>query len=201
MENLDELNEHMKVDNLRAVQRHFARRYASEGALNKSLDWYFESGNSYHCISFGDVDALTYLRVILKQQRVKYCLLSTWCMSITDAEEIADWLKRGYLGRIDFYVGEIFEKQYSGVYRFLKENCMTKGSRICVFRNHSKVMAGFGEKFDFAIESSANVNTNPRCENTTVNISTEIARFYVDFYNKINSFNREFDDWRAYNGD
>ena len=200
IENLDELNKHMNADSLRTVQRHFARRYASEGALNKTLDWYFENGNSYHCISFGDVDSLTYLRVILKQQKIRYCLLSTWCMAITDAEEICDWIKRGYIGRMDFYVGEIFEKQYSGVYKFLKENCMVKDARICVFRNHSKVIAGFGEKFDFAIESSANVNTNPRCEQSCINISTEVAKFYIDFYNQINSFNREFDNWKAFNG-
>lgn len=186
------------VKSMRAKERHFERRVKSELALEQELPWHFENGCTYHCISFGDVDSLTYLRTIIKQQRVEYALLSTWCMAITDAEEIKKWLDNGYLGRIDFYVGEIFEKSYSGVYIYILENCLRNGGRICTFRNHSKVMAGYGEKFDFAIASSANVNTNPRCEQTTITISTEVAEFYKTFYDDIRSFNRLFPDWSPY---
>ena len=120
-------------------------------------------------------------------------------MAITDAEEIADWIKRGYIGRIDFYVGEIFEKQYQGVYEYICNNCMTEGSRVCVFRNHSKVIAGIGDKFDFAIEGSANVNTNPRCEQANISCTSSVAKFYIEFYSQIKSFNRQFDNWQQPN--
>lgn len=178
--------------------RHFTRRVMSELALEDQLPWHFEQGASYHCISMGDVDSLTYLRVIVKQQRLRYCLLSTWCMAITDAEEIRKWLDAGYIERIDFYVGEIFEKSYAGVYQYMKDHCLVNGGRICTFRNHSKIMAGFGEKFDFAIESSANVNTNPRCEQANISVSTDVARFYKEFFDGIKSFNRDFPEWKPY---
>ena len=182
----------------RTKERHFERRINSELALESQLPWHFENGATYHCISFGDVDSLTYLRAIVKQQRIRYVLLSTWCMAITDAEEIKKWLDAGYIGRIDFYVGEIFQRQYAGVYEFIKNNCLTGGGRICVFRNHSKVMAGFGERFDFAIASSANVNTNPRCENTTITVNSDVAKFYKTFFDDIKSFNRDFPAWKPY---
>lgn len=182
----------------RTKERHFERRVNSELALEQELPWHFEKGATYHSISFGDVDSLTYLRVIVKQQRLRYALLSTWCMAITDAEEIKKWMDAGYIERMDFYVGEIFTKQYAGVYQFIKENCLRNGGRIAVFRNHSKVMAGFGERFDFAIASSANVNTNPRCENTTITVSTEVAGFYKDFFDGIKGFNRDFDEWSPF---
>lgn len=182
----------------RTTERHFERRIKSELALEKELPWHFEKGASYHCISFGDVDALTYLRVIVKQQRIRYVLLSTWCMAVTDAEEIRKWLDAGYIERVDFYVGEIFQGSYAEVYKYLKENCVRNGGRICVFRNHSKVIAGFGERFDFAIASSANVNTNPRCENTTITVDTEVARFYKDFFDGVNSFTKDFKGWEPY---
>ena len=86
----------------RTTERHFERRIKSELALEKELPWHFEKGASYHCISFGDVDALTYLRVIVKQQRLRYVLLSTWCMAVTDAEEIKKWLDAGHIERVDF---------------------------------------------------------------------------------------------------
>lgn len=179
----------------RTKERHFERRINSELALEQELPWHFEKDASYHCISFGDVDSLTYLRVIVKQQRLRYVLLSTWCMAITDAEEIKKWLDAGYIERVDFYVGEIFSGQYAGVYQFIKENCLRNGGRIAVFRNHSKVMAGFGDHFDFAIASSANINTNPRCENTTITVDSEVAKFYKDFFDGIKGFNRDCDDW------
>ena len=67
-----------------------------------------------------------------------------------------------------------------------------------MFRNHSKIFAGFGKDlggFDFVIESSANVNTNPRTENTVITINGELARFYKEFFDGINSFSKDFDDW------
>lgn len=182
----------------RTKERHFERRVKSELALESELPWHFEDGATYHCISFGDVDSLTYLRAIVKQQHIKYVLLSTWCMAMTDAEEIKKWLDAGYIDRVDFYVGEIFEKQYAGVYQFIRDNLLRHGARIAVFRNHSKVMAGYGDRFDFAIASSANVNTNPRCENTTITVNTDVATFYKEFYDGIKSFNRDCGEWEPF---
>ena len=186
------------VASLRTKERHFERRIKSELNLEQTLPWHFEKGASYHCISFGDVDSLTYLRVIIKQQPLEYVLLSTWCMAITDVMEIKKWLDAGYIKRIDFYVGEIFPKQYAAVYQYVLDNCLKGGARIAVFRNHSKVIAGFGRDFDFAIASSANINTNPRCENTTITIDPEVALFYKNFYDDIKSFTRDCDNWHKY---
>lgn len=178
--------------------RHFDKRVKSELALEQELPWHFEEGCSYHCISFGDVDSLTYLRMIVKQQKIEYCLISTWCMAITDAKEIESWVEKGYIKRIDFYVGEIFQGSYAGIYSYLSDLVKRRHGRVCVFKNHSKIMAGLGERFDFAIESSANVNTNPRCEQATITIDTGLALFYKDFFDDVHSFNADFEEWSKY---
>ena len=67
-----------------------------------------------------------------------------------------------------------------------------------MFRNHAKVFCGFGERFDFTIESSANVNTNPRTENTVITLDTGLALFYKEFFDGIVSFERNFDGWMPY---
>ena len=61
--------------------RHLSRKAASEEALSRQLDWYFREGDCYHCFSFGDVDSLTFFKHVLRQQRVLYLALSTWCMA------------------------------------------------------------------------------------------------------------------------
>lgn len=195
----DDPNKERSVQCCRTRGRYVERRIKSELALEETLPWHFEPGTAYHCFSFGDVDALTYLRVIIKQQRVEYALLSTWCMAVTDVEEIEKWIEHGYLGHIDFYVCEIFQASYADIYLKLRELVKKFGGRVAIFRNHSKVIAGLGERFDFAIESSANVNTNPRSECAVVTVDTGLARFYKEeIFDKIHSFNNDFADWKPY---
>ena len=178
--------------------QHHARRFTSEMAVEKTLPWNFAPGDCWHIISGGDIDALTYLRLIARQQIIRYCALSTWCMVRADVDEFDHLLTTGRLQRIYFYVGEIFKGSYSDVWIQLMDFTSRHGGRVAIFRNHSKVMAGFGEKFDFAIESSANLNTNYRSENTIVTIDTGLARFYKDWFDDIKSFNRSFDAWEPF---
>ena len=190
----EDLNADKSVQVKKTVNRHETRRVLSELALEKELPWHFEQGVSYHCISFGDVDALTYMRVVVKQQRIKYALVSTWCMASEDIREIRSWIERGYIGRVDFYVGEIFKASYYQQYEELQDLCKKLGGRVAICRNHSKVMVLIGERFDVIIESSANVNTNPRIEQCVITVDSELAHWYKDFYDGINSFERNFDD-------
>ena len=57
------------------------RRAFSETQLLDICDLPFQEGNSYHFITGGDVDALSYLKIVLRQQNLGYCLFSTWCMA------------------------------------------------------------------------------------------------------------------------
>ena len=190
----EDLNAGKSVQVKKTINRHETRRVLSELALEKELPWHFEQGVSYHCISFGDVDALTYMRVVVKQQRIKYALISTWCMASEDIREIRSWIERGYIGRVDFYVGEIFKASYYQQYEELQDLCKKLGGRVAICRNHSKVMVLIGERFDVVIESSANVNTNPRIEQAVITVDSELAHWYKKFFDGINSFERNFDD-------
>lgn len=173
--------------------RHLSRKVASEAALSAQLDWHFREGDCYHCFSFGDVDSLTFFKHVLRQQRVHYLALSTWCMAGEDVDDLREWHRRGMLGRVDFYVGEIFPGSYPEVYDAVLEFLPECGGRLVVFRNHSKIMMVVGERFDCLIESSANVNTNPRSENTVITVDRNLVRDYIDLFNGIRSFDHSTD--------
>ena len=194
----DDPNAGKSVQVKKTVNQHAMRRVLSELALEKELPWHFEQGVSYHCISFGDVDALTYFRVVVKQQRIRYALISSWCIASEDIAEVRAWLERGYIGRVDWYVGEIFKASYYKQYQELIALCKELGGRVAICRNHSKVMVLLGESFDCVVESSANVNTNPRIENCVITVDSELAHWYKDFYDGIKSFERNFDDVTAW---
>lgn len=106
------------------------------------------------------------------------------------------YLKLGRIKKVDFYVGEIFSKEFAGEYSQLVELIGAFGGRVVAFRNHCKAMVGFGERYDFVAESSGNMNANVRSENTCITLNTELARFYKDFFDNIKSDNEEFEDWQ-----
>ena len=119
-------------------------------------------------------------------------------MAMDDVLQFEEWIQAGRIKRLDAYVGEIFPKSYSKEWVKLSAIIRRIGGRVCVFRNHAKIFAGRGDKYAFAIESSANINTNPRTENTTVTIDEGLYEFYKAYFDGINSYNRDFDDWIKY---
>ena len=170
-----------------------ADRFIKYLSNKKSRKFDFKEGESYHFITAGDVDSLSYLKAVLRQQSLKYCLLSTWCMAAEDILQLQLWCDEGRIQQLDMYVGEIFPSTYKVEFKMLQDMYAdggknVGGGRLAVFRNHSKIYAGYGDKFAFGIETSANVNTNPRTENGCITISKEIYKFYREYFDGIVSF-------------
>lgn len=175
------------------------RRFMSEAALLASAPWHFKPNRIYHVISGGDCDSLTFLRHVVRQQPLKYCLVSSWCFGIEDVAEMGEWAKRGLVRRFDFYCGEIAKASYALCASELGDIAKSTGGRLGVFRNHSKVMAFYGTGFSGAILSSANVNTNPRTENTVIDTHRKTADFYREFFDSIQPFNtKDFPNFKPY---
>lgn len=139
------------------------------------------------------MDSLTFFKHVLRQQRIQYAAISTWCMAGEDVRDLAEWHRRGLIGRVDLFVGEIFRGSYPDVYDVANDFLRECGGRMVIFRNHAKVFVILGERFDCLIESSANVNTNPRSENTVVTVDRDLARAYKELFDGIVSFERTYD--------
>ena len=183
---------------LKTQTKQFYRRFLSERQMEEALEWELEPAAAYHVISGGDVDSLSFLKHILRQQPLEYLLFSTWCMALQDIEEIERYMALGRVKRLDSYVGEIFKGSYGNEYVQLCKLHERYGGRVAIFRNHAKIYCGFGDKYDFVVESSANINTNPRTENTCVTTDTGLAYFCKEFFDGIVSFERNFDSWEPY---
>ena len=168
----------------------YRRAFSETSLLDACGAFEFQEGYAYHFITGGDVDSLSYLKAILRQQPLTYCLFSTWCMAAEDILQFEEWLQTGRIEHLDAYVGEIFPNSYRIEYSLLKDVFARNrgGGRIAVFKNHSKIYAGIGPKFAFAVESSANINTNPRTENGCITIDRGIYEFYREFFDGIKSF-------------
>lgn len=177
----------------RRVSRLHARRAKSEAHLAEILPARFAHGESWHVISHGDIDSLSYLPHAI--QGVRYfdrVLISTWCMAKPDLDQLTTWLDQGKIDTLDLYVGEIFPNQYGDEYAQALAIAAQYGGKVIVARNHSKIslMSNTAEGYYLVTESSANVNTNPRIDQTAIHASRDLHDFYADFFAGLKNIDR-----------
>ena len=185
----------------KSANRHHMRRANAEATLAEILPAKIEAGDSWHVVSRGDIDSLSYLRHVLAgTTHLDHVLMSTWCIAKNDLTEIAAWLDSGRIDQFDLYAGEIFPGSYGDEYEQMLAMCETYGARLVVAKNHSKVTlaCNTAENYYVAIESSANVNTNPRIEQTALHASQELHAFYLDFFNGIRSIDKHSTSGKAH---
>jgi hypothetical protein len=178
----------------RAAHRHHVRRANAEAQLADLLPATIQPGDSWHVISRGDIDALSYVRHLLPGLGYADELwMSTWCIAKPDLDELAGWIDSGRVDQFALFAGEIFPNQYGDEYELMQRLCATYGCRMTIARNHSKVtlMANHASQTHLVIESSANVNTNPRIEQSTIHHSAELHAFYKEFFDGLKSIDRE----------
>jgi hypothetical protein len=177
----------------KAQSRHQFRRAKAEATLKDILPATFTAGDSWHVISHGDIDALSYLaHAIQGVSHFDYVALSTWCIAKPDIDQIAAWLDAGRIDTFELYAGEIFPNQYGDEFEAMQQLCQTYGCKLVIAKNHSKITLASCEAFGtyLAMESSANVNTNPRIEQTAIHANKDLFEFYREFFTGLRSIDR-----------
>lgn len=92
----------------------------------------------------GDVDALSFLKLIARRQKSINVLISTWVMAGNDIVYLREMIDTGVITGVDIYVGEIFKTSYGTEWDMLVDLYRDYPGigHLHKFRNHSKVMAG-----------------------------------------------------------
>ena len=99
----------------------YRRAFSETRLLDACGKFEFTPGHSYHFITAGDVDSLSFLKAVLRQQNVTHLLCSTWCMAAEDILQLQQWQGGGRIGTLDLYVGEIFPGSYSVEWQMLQD--------------------------------------------------------------------------------
>lgn len=144
-----------------------------------------EEGRSYHFISAGDIDAVSYLTALIeKHGPFDEFYGSTWTMSRQDCELLDRYLTDKLIKKITFFTGEYFAKRETSVYGSLLQVIGRHDGRLKMFKNHCKILAVHNREAQFwaVAEGSANFTTNPRTEQTTVTPSRELYDFYAQWF-------------------
>lgn len=172
------------------------RRAASEEKLREVLPQSFEENDHWHVLSAGDIDAMSFAAHLLATRTASYMLFSTWHLAKDDIEQLHAWLQSRKVEHADAYIGEIFRGSYPAEYGALCSTVRQHGGRVATFRNHSKVFCIACADERFVIESSANINTNPRCENTVLTKSADLYAHHKAYFDSVRGFNQsDFPTW------
>lgn len=102
--------------------RYEYRRAFSEVKLLEAMKYVKpKKGTSYNFITAGDVDSLSYLKVVLNWYDLDYLLCSTWCMAAEDILQLQLWYEGGQIKHLDMYLGEIFPGSYKIEWEMVKK--------------------------------------------------------------------------------
>lgn len=63
----------------------YRRAYSEVKLLDLFGTFDFKVGHCYNFLTAGDIDGMSYLKALLRSQRLSHCILLTWCMSAGDA--------------------------------------------------------------------------------------------------------------------
>ncbi len=175
----------------KSANRHHMRRANAEATLAEILPATIAPGESWHVMSRGDIDSLSYVRHVLAGvSHLDHLLMSTWCIAKNDLTEISNWLESGRVEQFDLYAGEIFPGSYGDEYEQMLAMCENYGARLVIAKNHSKVTLCSVDDYKIVIESSANVNTNPRIEQSALHHNADLHGFYLDFFSGVKSIDK-----------
>lgn len=74
----------------------YRRAYGEVKLLELAGMTELKKGHSYHFMTGGDVDSLSFLKfVLLHQPKLHYLLFSTWCMAAADILQFREWIEGG----------------------------------------------------------------------------------------------------------
>lgn len=170
--------------NMRAIMsksRVETRSAESDNKLFEVLPKNIEPGTSWHVLSGGDIDALSYLRVIIGNTGYfNNVTISSWRISMPAAQQLHNWVDGGQIESLNLVVDQRFARLSLDVLTYIQSWIGEFGGSISVTRTHAKLtlMANTIANKYYVLESSANLNINKRLEQTTIYNDKNLYDFY-----------------------
>lgn len=170
---------------LQQQHRITTRRVQNDAELARLLPPSIAPGDSWHVLSTGDIDVLSFLRHLLcGVTHFETVLIATSRINRDDLEQISDWLDAGRIETFHLVIDQRFARLAPDEYELSKTIAASFGGSVTTCLNHSKVTLCSSPQTNtwLVVESSANVNTNRRLEQTAVCNSQTLHAFYAAAY-------------------
>jgi len=133
---------------------------------------------------FASIGLITY---IASKERINHLYVSTFRIGLKQFDVLIDLHERGLLGQADFITSGM-QGQNGAKYDYLSpivDGCMERGWGLRELNNHSKIILAETNENWYVIETSSNLNENPKVEQFSFENDAGLFEFYEDFFKSI----------------
>ncbi len=149
----------------------------------------------YKFISNGGFSAISFVMLVAEATKINNLYVSSFRIGKKELQIIDTLHKKGIIENCCFAVGTLMKndseaiKKY-GYYENFEKVCKDNGFRYCTVNNHSKIILFDTDVGKYILETSSNLNTNPKIEQFSFEKDDEL----FDFYKKC------FESWSCESG-
>lgn len=128
-----------------------------------------------YVLTFGQFSLIEALEAILEQTGPAFVDLSTWTAAHADLDRSSELMQTLSIERLRFLVDTSFINRQPGYVRHMRglfgDDC------IRTLRSHAKFAAIYNDRYNIAVRTSMNLNTNPRLENLEISDDPALCGF------------------------
>lgn len=142
----------------------------------------------YKFISNGGFSSISFVIFIADKTKINRFYASTLSVGKKQLKMLDVLHSENKLDKAKFVVGSIMEQSSSskyGYYDDLVKVCKINGWEIAKAHNHSKLLLFDTEVGKFVIETSSNLNENPKFEQFSIQKSAELFDYYAEWFENV----------------
>lgn len=144
----------------------------------------------YKMVSFGGFSSLGFVNFVANRSKITSMTASTLRVGKNHLKVLDVLHKKGNIEHVHFIVGSIMSndsatgKKY-GYFDSLQDVCDANGWDITVYSNHIKVILFATDKGKYVLETSSNLNENPKMEQFSFEKSDELYAMYKNVFEEV----------------
>lgn len=143
----------------------------------------FDHETTIHGLTKGQFSLIDVLTALIKTTGPASLDISTWTAAKTDVTTVCQWLRTGGLTSSRWLVDLTFQRRTPELATLIRELFGREAIRVA--QNHCKFAILRNEEWAVVVQTSMNLNFNPRFENFTVAHDEELAGFYGEIFDEI----------------
>ena len=144
----------------------------------------------YKFVSTGGFSSICFISYIANITKINELHVSTLRVGKKELQMLDVLRKAGKLGKCNFVIGSLMANDSKainayGYYSNFRGVCEKNGWSYVSAHNHSKILLFDTDVGKFVIETSSNLNENPKFEQFSFERSDELYEFYLGFFDDI----------------
>lgn len=142
----------------------------------------------YKYVSYGDFSSIGFVKFVSEKAKISSLTVATLRVGKKQLHILDMLKKQERLDHVHFIVGSLMKNDSKvgasyGYYDNLEEVCKKNKWKLTVLNNHAKVLLFDTDKGKFVIETSSNLNENPKIEQFSFEKNDKLYEFYLNIFN------------------